>query len=173
MTKLRQRRPRIAEPAYLAWLRQQACACGCGSPPPSDAAHLRASSLKYDKDFTGGGRKPDDKWAMPLNHACHMRQHAYGSEVGWWSAHGVPDPFGRSMRYYAAYTAEAFANAGKRHSDASEPRKRRKAKPGRKPHPRPPAVARGPKKRIPSPANPWPVGRKIRNRGFDGRNNRD
>jgi len=122
MTELRQRQPRIKEPKYLAWLRKQNCACGCGKPPPSDAAHLRATSLPYGKEFTGSG-KPHDRWAMPLNRSCHMRQHAHGDEVGFWAAHGIPDPFGRAMRYYSAWFAQA----------ATEPQERRSAPKPRKP----------------------------------------
>lgn len=105
MTELRQRQPRIAEPQYLAWLRKQGCSCGCKSPPPSDAAHLRTGSLLHDKRITGMARKPDDRWALPLRHDHHMAQHRYGSEVEWWNMHNI-DPFARAMRYHAAYMAE-------------------------------------------------------------------
>jgi hypothetical protein len=119
---LRQRMPRQRNEGYLAWLRKQGCACGCHKPPPSDAAHLRASNLAYGKEFTGAC-KPHDFWAMPLHRSCHLRQHAFGDEVLWWSQHGILDPFGRAMRYYAAYQAEKPADA----PSTSRPRKPKEA----------------------------------------------
>jgi hypothetical protein len=99
---LRQRRPRQTDPKYLAWLREQRCACGCLQGPPCDAAHLRASSHEYNKS-SGFGQKPDDKWALPLKHAHHMAQHAYGDELGWWRERGVVNPFALCIRYYRNY----------------------------------------------------------------------
>lgn len=103
---LRQRRPRQSDPGYLAWLREQRCACGCLQGPPCDAAHLRASSYQYGKSITGVGQKPDDKWALPLKHQHHMQQHAYGDERTWWAAHGVPDPFKLAQQFYQRYQRE-------------------------------------------------------------------
>ena len=85
--------------------------------------------------------KPDDRWAIPLSRACHMRQHAYGDELGWWSAHGK-DPFVLALQYNALYANET----GKR---ADEPVKVPKRK-----------------TRITRRKNPWPVGRKIASKGF-------
>src|SRR5580693_2121060 len=92
MTELRQRQPRVRCPSYLAWLRRQPCCCGCGTPAPSDAAHIRTGSPWYGKPYTGMGEKPSDCWAVPLNRSCHMRQHDHGDEIGWFAAHGI-DPF--------------------------------------------------------------------------------
>jgi len=100
---LRQRQPRQTDNGYLRWLRTQRCACGCNQPPPCDAAHLRAASHKHAKPMTGMGRKPDDRWALPLKHAHHLRQHAYGNEVEWWSLQGVSDPFELCRQYYFRY----------------------------------------------------------------------
>jgi hypothetical protein len=155
VTELRQKQPRELCPGYLKWLRQQPCACGCGSPAPSDAAHLRAGSVKYGKRATGLQEKPSDKWALPLKHAHHMAQHAYGDEVGWWAAHGVPDPFGRSMRYYAAYFTEACAKGQKRLTERAAAPRPRKPKTRAKPHGRPAGGHGWPKKQ-----------RKLQGRGF-------
>src|ERR1700761_6169785 len=125
MSELRQRQPRIRNEAYLKWLRQQPCGCGCGKPPPSDAAHLRAGSILYKKDYPGFGAKPGDAWAMPLNRSCHMRQHALGDELLFWSMHGVYDPFGRSMRYYAAWETECLSK-GRKPSKSTKKRASRK-----------------------------------------------
>lgn len=100
---LRQRQPPKRDHNYLAWLRTQRCACGCLQGPPCDAAHLRASSFPYNKELSGLGAKPDDRWAMPLRHSCHMRQHAYGDELGWWAAHGVKDPFALAIQYHQRF----------------------------------------------------------------------
>jgi hypothetical protein len=100
---IHQRQPRKPDPGYLTWLRTQRCACGCLKGPPCDAAHLRASSVEHGKDFTGMGRKPDDRWALPLLHAHHMSQHDYGDELGWWRAHGIADPFELCKYYYRRY----------------------------------------------------------------------
>jgi hypothetical protein len=156
MTELRQRQPRIRDEGYLKWLRKQSCACGCGKPAPSDAAHLRAGSIAYGKEYPGLGAKPSDCWAMPLNRSCHMRQHAYGDELGFWAAHGVPDPFGRSMRYYAAYQAECPSKP----ADASSASRPRKSKVRAKPHHEPRAARQ--RAKIAKRANPWPKGRKFR-----------
>ena len=88
---------------YLAWLRTQRCACGCLRGPPCEAAHLRASSARYNK-FNAIGRKPDDEWALPLHRSCHRQQHAFGNELNWWLARGVSDPFALAIHYYFRFT---------------------------------------------------------------------
>lgn len=98
MSELQQRTPRLLDPGYLAWLRKQPCACGCLRAAPSDAAHIRVG-------VTGMGRKPNDCCAVPLHHGCHMRQHAYGDERGWWHAHGEKDPLALAASYYRVYRA--------------------------------------------------------------------
>jgi hypothetical protein len=106
---LRQRRPRVENPAYLRWLRAQGCACGCGSPPPSEAAHIRHGSVAHDKSYTGMGEKPDDKWAVPLKRQHHAEQHLFGSERLWWSLHGLDacEVAVRCHRRYAKATGKA------------------------------------------------------------------
>jgi hypothetical protein len=100
---LRQRQKRISDPDYLAWLRTQRCACGCLRGPPCDAAHIRATSFIYEKHNAGIGAKPDDKWALPLLHECHMQQHAHGNELDWWQFRGVRDPFALAIRHYRQF----------------------------------------------------------------------
>jgi hypothetical protein len=102
---LRQRQPRVLDKEYLRWLRTQPCAC-CRRAPPSDAAHLRASSLEHGKEMTGFGAKPDDKWSLPLNHRCHMAQHDHGNEIEWWKSRGVDDPFALAIKFYKRYKKE-------------------------------------------------------------------
>ena len=107
---MRQRQPRMSDPKYLAWLRTQRCACGCLKGPPCDAAHLRAGSAKYQKRHVGLGEKPDDKWALPLTHACHMAQHEYGHEIGWWFDVKLIDPFALAIKHYKRFMRERDAN---------------------------------------------------------------
>lgn len=104
--ELRQRLPRIEDKPYLAWLRKQRCACGCLQGPPCDAAHVRASSLAHGKDYTGGGRKPSDRWALPLKHDHHMSQTWHGDEVGWWAMHGVKDVFALCIDTFTKFCRE-------------------------------------------------------------------
>jgi hypothetical protein len=112
------KQPRLYDPGYLAWLRDAPCVCGCFQPGPCDASHLRAGSLEYNKPQTGFGRKPDDRWALPLKHAHHMGQHAEGDELKWWADHGIKDPFALCIRYYKLYGG-----------DGGKPRKRTAIKP--------------------------------------------
>lgn len=119
-----QRRPRMVDTGYLAWLRDQPCACGCNQPPPCDAAHVRAASFVYDKPITGAGQKPDDRWALPLKHSHHMRQHAHGDELGYWAAHGVADVFALCIAYYRRYGGDG----GSVQVKAYKPRKRAKVR---------------------------------------------
>lgn len=96
-------RGRERDTGYLAFLRRQPCAC-CGHPAPSDAAHIRMASLERGKLPTGMQVKPSDRFAVPLNRACHMTQHA-GSEARFWSERGL-DPFAIADRLYAEYRGE-------------------------------------------------------------------
>ncbi len=128
-------RPRLHDDGYLAYLRDLACVA-CGRGPRSEAAHIRIN-------FFALGKKPDDKFAVPLCMTCHRDQHTK-NESGWWEARGM-DPFAIAERLYAAYGGTGGA-----------PRKRK---------PRQTIVPRG------FGAKPvfdikWPK-RKIRNRGFN------
>lgn len=96
-----QRRPRLYDRPYLDWLKTRYCVA-CGRMPPCDPAHIRSHSLRHDKPITGAGRKPDDKWAVPLCRGCHDEQHAAGDELAWWSKIGR-DPFQTAIDYYAQF----------------------------------------------------------------------
>jgi hypothetical protein len=66
---------------YLATVRK--CPCiDCGTDPAGEAAHVRRSSAAHGKT-AGMAIKPDDIWALPLCHPCHMRQHEVGEPVYW------------------------------------------------------------------------------------------
>lgn len=96
--ELRQKQPRVEEPAYLAYVRSLTCLV-CRKPGPSDAAHLRSSALRYGKPHTGMGEKPDDKWTVPLCRKHHDEQHAHGNELAWWALQGI-EPFAAAVRLY-------------------------------------------------------------------------
>lgn len=96
---LRQREPRVEDPAHLAYLRTLPClVCGRG---PSDPAHIRAPAPHYGKRYTGKGEKPDDKWVLPLCRHHHDAQHRE-SELGWWAGMGIADPFAVAVALYAS-----------------------------------------------------------------------
>lgn len=69
--------------------------------------------------------KPHDMRAVPLNHSCHMRQHAFGDEAAWWHAHGVRDPLLVADRFYAQYRRE-HPKAPEPHVRKTRPVKKRK-----------------------------------------------
>jgi hypothetical protein len=126
--------PRLHDDGYLEWLRRQPCVCGCRQGPPCDAAHIRAASPEHNKPLTGGARKPDDRWALPLKHDHHMDQ-SVSDELGWWRRRGI-DPFALALRFYATFGG-----------DGGQPRKR-KAR----------VITRKPKaKRQKIPSRPFPT----------------
>lgn len=79
--------------------------------------------------------KPHDRRALPLNHSCHMRQHAFGDEAAWWHAHGIR-PLELADRLYAQYqrehpTAPAPYVKGPRKIKPRKPRQERQKIKGR------------------------------------------
>jgi hypothetical protein len=97
-------RPRKVEldndPAYLALVRDLPCLY-CGVEPCGEAAHLRMASAAHGKS-SGLGRKPADRWALPLcpsdhriaRHAQHNR-----SEAAFWDAIGIDAPQVATLLY--------------------------------------------------------------------------
>lgn len=98
MNAVRQRRPRQEDPAHLAYVRTLPCticgALGC------DPAHIRSPAPQHGKDQTGGGRKPDDCWVLPLCRRHHDEQHSR-NELAWWASYGI-DPFPLAISLYAS-----------------------------------------------------------------------
>lgn len=88
-TFLPQRRAPKAEhtedPAYLALVRQCPCLY-CGLDPCGEAAHVRLASAAFGK-ASGLGKKPADKWALPLCREDHLNarhaQHKQNEEAFW------------------------------------------------------------------------------------------
>ena len=102
-----QRQPRERDNRHLQFIRRLPCACGCGAPPPCDAAHVRMPDPARGKRHTGKGEKPSDRWTLPLRRACHEVQHS-GSEAAFWSARGI-DPIDLCIRLYAVSGDEEAA----------------------------------------------------------------
>lgn len=105
---------------------------------------------------------PDDRWANPLKHAHHMRQHAHGDEIGWWAAHGIRDVFTLALMFNARYRHETGKDAAehfplKRVRKSRPKRERQRAASGLRPVP---------KQKMAHRPRPWPKGRKIKSRGF-------
>ena len=89
-----QRQPRLKDPAYLAFIRCQAC-CVCGKPGPSHAAHVRSGYPEAGWRSTGMAEKPDDRRTLPLCALDHIdgpaAQHRT-NEREWWAARGIYPP---------------------------------------------------------------------------------
>jgi hypothetical protein len=58
-----------------------------------------------NKTEAGTGRKPDDRFALPLHWLCHRDQHAHG-ERDWWMRQGVTDPVALALAYYTTFCTE-------------------------------------------------------------------
>lgn len=102
---LRQRQPRVEDPAHLEFVRSKPC-CVCRRPPRSEAAHIRMVDLKRGKGYTGKGVKPDDRWTVPLcsnqpgvRIGCHYAQSDRRSEAAFWHARRL-DPFAIAERLW-------------------------------------------------------------------------
>jgi hypothetical protein len=72
-----------SDPAYLRMVRQLPC-LSCGLEPCGEAAHVRGQSGAYGKR-SSMGRKPSDRWAVPLCGDCHREDpialHRVGEEL--------------------------------------------------------------------------------------------
>lgn len=73
---------REENPEHLAFIRKLPCAV-TGRTLKVEAAHIRHGLAG------GAGRKPDDKFTVPLSQAQHRIQHGLNmSEVSYWKAYG-------------------------------------------------------------------------------------
>lgn len=74
-----------ADPAYLEMIRQLPC-IKCGLEPCGEAAHVRLTSAAFHKRG-GMQRKPEDRWALPLDRGCHQTDpdalHRRGEYLFW------------------------------------------------------------------------------------------
>jgi hypothetical protein len=96
------RLPRVEDQAFRAFVNGLPC-CVCGTPAPSEAAHVR-------QGMRGGlSRKPDDAGqVVPLCGGCHRTkpgaQHKRGERI-WWQNIGI-DPITLGAWLYEAYLAD-------------------------------------------------------------------
>jgi hypothetical protein len=74
------------DPNYLKMIRAMPCV-KCGMEPCGVSAHVRIASAAFAK-ASGMGRKPSDRFAIPLCAACHTgdrdSQHKLGERAFWW-----------------------------------------------------------------------------------------
>ncbi len=78
------------DPDYLALVRQLPC-LKCGVEPCGEAAHVRFASAAFGK-ASGMGKKPADKWALPLcgdDHRVNRTAQHRGSEQAFWADLGI------------------------------------------------------------------------------------
>jgi hypothetical protein len=87
---------------HLAFIRLLPCVA-CGKAAPSEAAHVRTGT------DGGVGRKPGDRYAVPLCTTCHAKQHRLG-ELTFWSALRI-DPINVALRLW---TISADVKGGER-----------------------------------------------------------
>lgn len=120
MNELRQRQPRVEDPAYLDFVRQQPCLI-CAWPWV-EAAHIRAASPRHGKRDTGKAEKPSDCWAVPLCSHHHREQHAHGDELAWWASYGI-DPLDRAIELYASRPGADKPKRERRRERKTKPRK--------------------------------------------------
>lgn len=107
----------MKRPEYLAFIRQLPCVvCHVESSGwvKIDAAHVRYHSLSHGKSITGVGRKPDDRWVVPLcshHHTSGGReaQHSNGEKV-WWEIHEI-DPLVIAALLFSHYAEDDISAA--------------------------------------------------------------
>lgn len=100
ITKRKKIRGRQHDEKHLAFIRILPCLVS-GSRYCVEAAHIRYSDASWGKVNPGIGRKPDDKWVVPLSAAEHRlnrdAQHN-GSEREFWERKGIdPLPIARAL----------------------------------------------------------------------------
>jgi hypothetical protein len=73
------------DPVYLARVRMMPC-LRCGVEPCGEAAHVRRQSGTFNKRG-GMGKRPADRFALPLCRGCHTAdadaQHRVGEALFW------------------------------------------------------------------------------------------
>jgi len=96
------KRPRNEDKRHLDFIRGLPCLL-CGAR--SEAAHVRYAGSYYGKGETGVGRKPDDRWVVPLCSEHHRTgpdaQHGT-SEKNWWKKMGVNPLIAAALLYSAS-----------------------------------------------------------------------
>jgi hypothetical protein len=82
----------ITDTLYLEQVRELPCLkCGIEPPPNNEAAHVRMQSGAHGKR-SGMGKKPGDKYALPLCASCHRLDHDSQHKLGereFWNRVGI------------------------------------------------------------------------------------
>jgi hypothetical protein len=81
------KQPRQHSEKHLRYIRGLPCVV-CGNPTSTEAAHIRFSSIQFNKRQVGIGEKPDDRWTVPLCGEHHRTQHQE-NERAFWAAHRI------------------------------------------------------------------------------------
>jgi hypothetical protein len=97
--KHKRMKPSGKEPGHLDLIRRVPCIL---TGRPAEAAHIRYPAPEHGKGITGMGRKPEDKWVVPLCPELHRMlkgcQHD-SAEREWWAQFGV-DPCAVALRMH-------------------------------------------------------------------------
>jgi hypothetical protein len=91
------------DPVYIALLHLLPCLGGCGVDPVREAHHVKLSSGALGKRLAMG-RRPADRWAVPLCPDCHRNGPDALHNVGeglFWQLKGI-NPLLVCIRLYAA-----------------------------------------------------------------------
>ena len=84
---------------HLDFVRSLRICIACGRGGPVHAAHVRLNSAEYNT-FNTKGRKPDDKFALPVCASCHLGdQHSVEGEPQFWARLGI-DPLDAALQLY-------------------------------------------------------------------------
>ena len=94
------RTPRVESSGYLKFVRQLPCLIT--GRHGVDAAHVRYSSLRYAKRQTGMAEKPDDRWAVPLEHNRHLYEQHNMDERAFWKGWNI-DPLQVSSELHSIF----------------------------------------------------------------------
>ena len=95
-------------PRYLTWIRGKRCLL-CSVWYPIEAAHIRMSDFRFEKEAAGKGEKSDDKWAIPLCAPCHRAQHERSDERKFWEEMKI-DVVARADQLWREYNGESVPN---------------------------------------------------------------
>ena len=105
MMRLRQRRPRLRDKGYLAFLHDIRVPCiltGCGG---IELAHIKGGDPRMGCE-SSHSRRPDDWRVLPLRADLHQggrdAQHSNG-ERRWWAARGIAEPLMAAAALHLAY----------------------------------------------------------------------
>lgn len=118
-----QRRPRVRNNPYLAFLRRQGCIFPGCTATRCDPAHVRHAPPGSGWRYVGKGEKPDDFRAVPLCREHHDLQHSM-SEARFWAEHLQRDPVETCAAFNAAFLAQTSRKAATQPDTSREATKR-------------------------------------------------